>query len=160
MGAHVSAIPNHQTGRITPLNTRGVVAMSGTFGYELDMNKMTEEEKEVVKEQVATYKRNFDTINYGKYYRLTNPYSKERFVAWQFVADDGLRSLVNFVLTKPEHNPPIINIKLQGLQPDRKYRVAGTDECYTGAALMKAGNHLKEQFGDYTAVQIELELCD
>lgn len=160
MGAHVSAIPNHQTGRITPLNTRGVVAMSGTFGYELDMNKMTEEEKEVVKEQVATYKRNFDTINYGKYYRLTNPYSKERFVAWQFVADDGLRSLVNFVLTKPEHNPPIINIKLQGLQPDRKYRVAGTDECYTGAALMKAGYHLKEQFGDYTAVQIELELCD
>lgn len=160
MGSHVSAIPNHQTGRVTPLNTRGVVAMSGTFGYELDMNKMTEEEKEVIKEQVVIYKRNYDIINYGKYYRLTNPYSKERFVAWQFVSEDGARALVNFVLMKPEHNPPIINIRLRGLQVDSKYRVAGTEECYTGAALMKAGYHLKEQFGDYTAVQIELELCD
>ena len=159
MGAHVSAIPNHQTGRITPLNTRGVVAMSGTFGYELDMNKMTEEEKEVVKNQVETYKRNYDLINYGSYYRLTNPYSKDRFVAWQFVSKDQKKSLVSFVLTKPEHNPPVINIKLQGLQPNKHYCVVGTDECYTGDALMKAGYRLKEQFGDYTAVQIELEMC-
>ncbi|WP_167957269.1 alpha-galactosidase [Anaerosporobacter faecicola] len=160
MGSHVSAIPNHQTGRVTPLHTRGVVAMSGTFGYELDMNKMTEEEKEEIKEQVAMYKKYYNTINYGAYYRLTNPYSSERFVAWEFVSEDGKNVLVNFVLTKPEHNPPIINIKLQGLERNKRYRVAGTEEVYTGAALMNAGYHLKEQFGDYTAVQIALELYE
>ncbi len=160
MGAHVSAIPNHQTGRVTPLNTRGVVAMSGTFGYELDINKMTEEEKEVVKVQVETYKRNYDTINYGDYYRLTSPYGKERFVAWQFVSKDKKKSLVNFVLTKPEHNPPILHMKLQGLEPKKVYKVVGSEECYTGEALMKAGYRVKEQFGDYTALQVELEMCE
>ena len=159
MGSHVSAIPNHQTGRVTPLNTRGVVAMSGTFGYELDMSKMTEEEKEMVKEQVVTYKRHYDTINDGLYYRLTAPHGKERFMAWQFVSRDQKKTLVNFVLTKPEHNPPIINMKLRGLVPGATYKVVGTDECYTGDALMKAGYRLKEQFGDYTAVQIALEMC-
>lgn len=157
MGAHVSAVPNHQTGRITPLNTRGVVAMSGTFGYELDINKMTEEEKVMVKEQVATYKRNYDIVNYGDYYRLTNPYSTKRYVVWQFVSEDKKRSFLNFVLTKPELNGDIITFRLQGLEERTVYRVIGTDEVYTGQALMKAGYHLKEQFGDYTAVQIELE---
>lgn len=157
MGSHVSAVPNHQTGRITPLNTRGIVAMSGTFGYELDINKMTEEEKETVKQQVEQYKKNYNTINYGDYYRITNPFIEERYMAWQFVSEDKTSSLVNFVLLKPECNPPIINFKLQGLDEKKKYKIAGSHEVYTGSALMKAGYHMPEMNGDYTAVQIELE---
>jgi alpha-galactosidase len=157
MGAHVSAVPNHQTGRITPLNTRGIVAMSGTFGYELDISKMTGEEKETVKQQVEQYKKHYNTINYGDYYRITNPYVEERYMAWQFVSEDKTSSLVNFVLLKPECNAPVINFKLQGLDEKKKYKVTGAHEVYSGGALMKAGYHMPELNGDYTAVQIELE---
>ncbi|BCN32673.1 alpha-galactosidase [Anaeromicropila herbilytica] len=157
MGAHVSAVPNHQTGRITPLNTRGIVAMSGTFGYELDVNKMTSSEKEMVKEQVEQYKKHYNTINYGDYYRITDPYHEERYMAWQFVSENKEKMLLQYVLLKPECNAPIVNIKLQGLEPDQVYTVVGTSETYTGSALMKAGYRIPEMNGDYTAVQIEFE---
>lgn len=73
VGSHVSAIPNHQTGRRTPLATRGVVAMAGSFGYEMDLNLLTEDEKEAVKAQVEDYKKYYDLIHNGDYYRLTSP---------------------------------------------------------------------------------------
>ena len=73
MGSHVSHCPNEQTRRITPLNTRATVAMSGTFGYELDVNKMTEDEKTIVKAQIREFKEYYDLIQYGDYYRLTDP---------------------------------------------------------------------------------------
>src|SRR5690606_8887033 len=74
MGAHVSAVPNHQVGRVTPLETRGHVALSGNFGYELDLTKFTEEEKEVVKAQIALYKDVRHLVQFGDFYRLLSPF--------------------------------------------------------------------------------------
>ena len=81
MGAHVSAVPNHQTGRITPFATRGNVAMAGTFGYELDLNLVTDEEKAMVKEQLAQFDRFYDLTHEGDYYRLTAPKEGELMVS-------------------------------------------------------------------------------
>ena len=87
VGSHVSAVPNHQTGRKTPLHTRGVVAMSGTFGYELNLMKLSEEEKQEIREQIAEYKSYAPIIQNGLYYRLSNP-TTEEICAWEFVHTD------------------------------------------------------------------------
>ena len=96
VGSHVSASPNHQTGRVTPFHTRGVVAMAGTFGYELDLSAITEEEKELVKKQVQQYIRLYDLINDGDYYRLTDP-AACCLTAWEMAAPDGSRALLSIV---------------------------------------------------------------
>ena len=154
MGAHVSACPNHQTGRISPLETRGVVAMSGTFGYELDTNLMTDEEKEIVKEQVKTYKKYYDLINYGDYYRLSDPYKTDRYVAWMFLSEDKSKALVNYVQVRAYANAPAIYIKLQGLKEDSIYIVNGKE--YSGKSLMKCGIFMNSENGDMIAKQIEV----
>ena len=96
MGCHVSAIPNHQVHRMTPLNTRGVVAMSGNFGYELDITKLSDEEKEMIKEQIKNYKEIRETIQFGDYYRLSSPF-EDNDVAWMFVSKDKKEVVVSFV---------------------------------------------------------------
>mgnify|MGYP002239616063 FL=1 len=91
VGSHVSAVPNHQTGRKTPLHTRGVAAMSGTFGYELNLMKLSEEEKQEIREQIAEYKSYAPIIQNGLYYRLSNP-TTEEICAWEFVHTDEKRT--------------------------------------------------------------------
>ena len=161
MGAHVSASPNHKTGRTTPLKTRGVVAMAGTFGYELDINKMTDEDKEIVKDQIEFYKKYYDTINYGDYYRLSNPYTEEEFVAWQFVSEDQKQSLISFVQTQSKCNAADFYIKPQGLKEEAIYQVKidGKDLEHTpsGLALMNGGLMIPVVPGDYPACQIEIQ---
>ncbi|MBQ4051876.1 MAG: alpha-galactosidase [Oscillospiraceae bacterium] len=154
MGAHVSAVPNHQTGRVTPLNTRGVVAMSGTFGYEMDLGKMTEEEKEEVKVQIETFKKYYDLISYGDYYRLSNPAENHRYTAWEFVSEDKKRALLNYVSVLPQANPAPRIIKLRGLDPDTCYEVEGLK--LTGAALMQGGILMPVMSGDHQALQMEI----
>ena len=154
MGAHVSAVPNHQTGRVTPLNTRGVVAMSGTFGYEMDLGKMTAEEKEEVKVQIETFKKYYDLISYGDYYRLSNPAQNHRYTAWQFVSEDKKKALLNYVSVLPQANPAPIIIKLRGLDPNTRYSIDG--KVLTGAALMQAGIRMPRLQGDHQALQWEI----
>ena len=84
VGSHVSAVPNHQTGRITSIETRGVVAMAGSFGYELDLNQLSEEEKTVVAKQVTHYKEYQSLIYNGDYYRLANPF-EDGMSAWSWI---------------------------------------------------------------------------
>ena len=155
VGSHVSACPNHQTGRVTPLNTRGVVAMSGTFGYELDISKMTGEEKETVKQQIAAFKRYSDLIREGDYYRLTNPFENRDYAAWQFVSEDKAHALVNFVLLRAKSNPPIVTLKLLGLDEQAQYRING-EQMLSGAALRYAGLPIPVLYGDFAALQFEL----
>lgn len=114
VGAHVSAVPNHQTGRVTSLKTRGVVAMAGTFGYELDLQTLTAEEKEEIKEQVAGFKRQNELIQQGTYYRLTNP-MEDTIAAWLFVAENKKRALFNVVMLDKKANAGVTYIKLKGL---------------------------------------------
>lgn len=78
IGAHVSAVLNHQVGRMTPLEFRGDVAMSGNFGYELDLTKFTSDEKELVKAQVVNYKEIRSLVQQGDLYRLKSPFEGGR----------------------------------------------------------------------------------
>ena len=159
VGAHVSASPNHQTGRTTPINTRAVVAMSGTFGYELDINKLTEEEKSEIRRQIVDFKRYYDVIQSGKYYRLTLPKKGLYYEAWQFVSPDRSESLVNLVVTSVQPNAAVIHIRLKGLDPKGHYE-DGDGHVYSGAALMYGGYSFPLLGGDYPAVQIYLKKVD
>ena len=98
MGAHVSASPNHQTGRAASLATRATVAMAGTFGYELDPAKLTDCEKEEVREQIRSFKEYYSLIQDGTYYRLASPYENEEYTVWEFVNEDMSEALLGICL--------------------------------------------------------------
>ena len=130
MGAHVSVAPNQQTGKNTPLHTRGIVAMSGTFGYEMDLNLLSEEEKEEVRQQIRTCKEHYWLIQDGLYYRLTDVVHNTAYAAWMFAAKDGSEALVNLVVTHVRPNYVPMHVRLKGLIPEAKYReeVEGTED--------------------------------
>lgn len=157
MGSHVSASPNHQTGRSCSLKTRGIVAMSGTFGYELDINQMTMEEKEIIKEQIKEFKKYYDLIQEGDYYRLNSPFKDNSFIAWQFVSEDKSESLVNIVQTYAKANAPFLHVKLKGLNPEKYYKINGEERLYKGDALIKAGLPISSHKNDYQGMQFYLK---
>lgn len=149
MGSHVSACPNHQTRRITPINTRAVVAMSGTFGYELDPTKLTEEEKETIQNQIKTFQSHYELIQDGSYYRLTSPYEEEAYTAWMFVSEDKREALLNIVATKVYASRVPVYVHLQGLQEDAVYLLNGKE--YPGGALMNGGFQMPDASEEYEA---------
>ncbi len=157
MGSHISASPNHQTGRSTLLSTRAVVAMAGTFGYELDLQKLTADEKEMVKAQIVRYKQLQPLLLEGRCERLTDAVTDTCFTAWQFTAPDRSRAAVSVVVIDPQANPWPIHIRLRGLDPQALYHESLTECVYTGAALCHAGLTLPIMQGDYPAVQIMIE---
>lgn len=122
MGAHVSAVPNHQTGRGTPFSTRSCVAMAGTFGYELDITRLSEKEKEQVKKQIGRFKEYYDLIQYGEYYRLLPP-SHRQCTVWETVNPEGTQALVSAVYHHVEGNAAPVIVKIQGLKPEALYRL-------------------------------------
>lgn len=157
MGSHVSACPNHQTGRTTSLHTRGIVAMSGSFGYELDPQKLSEAEKEEICRQIGQFRLHRNLIFYGDYYRLTNAMTDDYFTAWQFAAKDASAALLNVVVVAPKANPYPIHVHLKGLQPEALYRQTETGDIYSGAALMYGGYTLPILTGDYPGFQCRFE---
>ena len=150
MGCHVSAIPNHQVHRMTPLNTRGVVAMSGNFGYELDITKLSDEEKEMIKEQIKNYKEIRETIQFGDYYRLSSPF-EDNDVAWMFVSKDKKEVVVSFVRQSALPHPKFESLKLVGLEEDASYEVVGENKVFGGDELMYVGLNVPQLVGDYDA---------
>lgn len=152
IGAHVSAVPNHQTGRVTNLNTRGVTAMAGTFGYELNPALLSEEEKQTIREQIQTYKKYERLINEGTYWRLSNPFEDE-VSAWMSVSREQDRALVSVVRLVSEANPATVYIRLRGLKPDAVYLEENSGKQYFGAALMAAGIPLPAFTHEYEAYQ-------
>lgn len=154
MGSHVSAVPNHQTGRVTSMNTRGVVAMSGTFGYELDLKKLSDEEKEEVREQIIHFRKYADLIQTGDYYRLSSPF-EDAYTAWQFVSEDQTRALFNVVLTEIYGNADVTYVKLRGLDPEKVYVEQQSGKEYSGQLLMEAGINVPTVPGEYQAYQME-----
>ena len=159
MGAHVSAVPNEQNGRITPLETRGITAMSGAFGYELDLSKCTPEEKEGIRRQIETYKKRWKLLHQGDYYRLTDPFRDGPYTAWEQVSPDRREALVSVVAGSTRAAQPFRVLKLKGLDPAARYRVNGGD-CWDGGALMHAGYPLPPLTGDYRAVQLYIAAVD
>lgn len=159
VGSHVSVCPNHQTGRSVSMKTRGIVAMAGTFGYELDITKLSEDDKEMVKVQVEEFKKYYDLIQNGDYYRLTDDGSKSPYVAWEFAAADQSEALLNVVVLRAKANPMLHTVQVKGLKPDAVYRVEGTEEEYLGAALMSGGYPVPVLWDDYQSIQVHFVEC-
>jgi len=155
VGSHVSAVPNHQTGRRVSLHTRGVVAMAGCFGYELDPATLTEEEKEAVREQIRQYKRVETLIQQGDSYRLSNPF-RDAYAAWMFVSETKERAFLSVVMLEMHGNMTVSYVKLKGLEPRAVYRNPKNGRCYYGADLMEAGLPMPVELKEYPAYQIEL----
>ena len=156
MGSHVSAVPNHQTGRVTNMHTRGVAAMSGTFGYELNPALLNAKEKAEIRAQLAQYREYQELIREGDYYRLSNPF-QDNFAAWMVVSDDRSKALVSVIRLTAEANPPAAYVTLKGMEEDAFYREKTTGKVYPGAALMEAGILLPAAVSEYEAYQIALE---
>lgn len=153
MGAHVAAVPSEQNGRMTPLQTRAHVAMAGTYGYELDMTQLADEEREAARELTAEYKAHQELTFDGDYFRLTDPFASD-LVAWQIVAKDQSESLVTVVATNVVGSSPFVYLKLRGLKPDATYVVDG--QSYAGSVLMNAGLRLPQPHGDYPSYRLYL----
>jgi alpha-galactosidase len=154
VGAHVSAVPNHQTGRITDIKTRGTVAMAGTFGYELDLNKISDEEKEIVKQQIKDCKKYWQLTHGGLYYRLTNPTTNREYAAWESVSKDKSEALLSVVTLNSHCNAPVNYVKLKGLEEAATYIDEKSNKEYTGAMLMYGGYPIPADIGEYKALQL------
>ncbi|QLB50715.1 alpha-galactosidase [Streptococcus sanguinis] len=137
MGAHVSIVPNHQTNRLTPLQTRGNVAFFGSFGYELDLNQLKPEELAEVREQIAFYKRHRELIHNGTFYRLQSPFKGDGQTAWMVVSQDQNTALLGTFKVLNQVNRSHQRLQLKGLALDKVYRLEG--RAYTGAELMRVG---------------------
>ena len=155
MGAHVSAVPNEQTGRRVPLETRGTVALSGTFGYEMDLGALSQEEKELVVRQIQDYRESYDLVQAGDYYRLTPPSPDGPPTAWLHVSDDRRTALLCVVAGQVHAGPPFRRVRLRGLDPGRTYRISGDDTPWPGDVLMQAGYPLPT-LGEYQCLRLWL----
>lgn len=159
MTAHVSAVPNHQTGRQTPLKTRGDVAMSGVFGYELDLTKLSQAEQAAVKKQVASYKQIRSLIQYGKFYRLKGPHEGNQ-TAWMFVSPDQREAMLFTFQEQAFAQGALTKTHLAGLKPDLLYREEATGQVYSGAELMKLGLYDPVVHQDYTSKSYHFKVLD
>ena len=126
MGAHVSAVPNHQTGRITPIATRAAVAFFGVFGYELDPTALTAAEREAVTAQIAFYKTHRELFQRGRFVRLRSPFDEDGDeAAWMVVAPDRSHAIVGYYRVHNHPVPAADRLRLRGLDPRATYRVSG-----------------------------------
>ncbi|WP_410769344.1 alpha-galactosidase [Fontibacillus sp. BL9] len=156
MGAHVSAVPNHQVERTTPLSFRGDVAMSGNFGYELDLTKFTEGEQEIVKQQVNAYKENRGLVQQGEMFRLLSPFEGNE-TSWMFVSPDKNDALLFYFKVLAEPNAPLRNVKMEGLDPEKDYRLETSGEIYGGDRLMTLGMPVSSLRGDFASMWVRLK---
>ncbi len=146
IGAHVSAVPNHQLKRWTSLSFRAHVAYFGAFGYELDPNKLSKEEQDEIKEQIRFYKSYRRLIQFGDFYRLKNPFENKGDSAWMVVSQDKRRAIVSWYKVLASSNPKLKKLLLTGLDPDMLYRCSRAGETYYGDELMNMGLLMDPEF--------------
>ncbi len=156
MGAHVSDCPNHTVGRVTPFETRGIVALTGTFGYELDVTKIAEEERTMIPEQIAMYNKYNQLIREGDYYRIASYAQNHKFDCWEIVNEEKTEALVTFVQVLNRPNFKSRKIRLKGLDVHKKYRIEGQEQVYSGETLMYAGILMENMWGDFKAKLIHI----
>ncbi|UQZ35555.1 alpha-galactosidase [Paenibacillus sp. PK3_47] len=184
MGAHVSAVPNHQVERTTSLAIRGDVAMSGNFGYELDLRTFTEAEKNLAAKQIAQYKEIRTLVQQGDMYRLLSPFEGSGDTAWMFVSEDKTEAFVAYFRVLATPNAPISRLTLKGLNPELDYVIetgaadstdshGGTDTSsadssapfqtafdgtpYGGDRLMRIGLVVSDLRGDFVSCTYRLK---
>ncbi|MGN0586481.1 MAG: alpha-galactosidase, partial [Oscillospiraceae bacterium] len=153
MGAHVSDCPNHTVGRTTPFATRGDVAMVGTFGYELDVTRIPQADRDAIPAQIAEFNKYNPLIRTGDQYRIGNMFEDTTWDAWIFVAKDKSEALFTFVQVLGRPNYPCRRVKLKGLDPSAKYKNETTGEVHSGSALMNAGINVPVD-GDFKSVKV------
>jgi len=160
MGAHVSVCPNHTVGRSTPFATRGMTALTGTFGYELDVTKLSEEDKAAVPKQVRAYHACNDLIREGNYYRIASFWENRLYDCYQVVDDKKEKALVFFTQVLGEPAMHSRRLKLQGLKENAKYKLSlidlegeellkDTGRVLGGSVLMHAGLQVERPWGDF-----------
>ena len=149
MGAHVSDCPNHTVGRTTPFETRGYVALAGTFGYELDITKIPEEDRKMIPEQVKMYHKYNDLVRTGDYYRIASYRENRMYDCYMVVSKDKKEALCTYIQVMGRPNSHSRRILLKGLDPDKVYRLEGETRTYTGRTLMQAGILVENFWGDY-----------
>ena len=149
MGAHICVCPNHTTGRSTPLETRAHVAMTGTFGYELDITTLTEEEKAQAVAFNQEYHKYNEIYREGDYYRIASYRENNTYDCWQAVTKDKTECLVTYVQVRYISRTKSVRLLLEGLDPQARYQLAGTEEIYSGEMLMHAGYLQDMIFGEY-----------
>lgn len=153
VGAHVSACPNELNGRITSMDTRAAVAMAGGgFGYELDLAKLSAQEKDAIRAQVERRRSTERLVRTGRYHRLASPITDD-VTAWSFVSSDGAEALVTAVVPLAQANAPTQYVRLRGLTPDRLYRERSSGTVYPACALMDTGLPLPLEKGDFRSYE-------
>ena len=175
MGAHVAAVPNHQTGRITPIGTRAAVAFFGAFGYELDPTALSPDDRAAVADQIAFYKAHREVFQRGRFVRLRSPFEGDgNETAWMAVAPDAREAVVGLYRTLNHPVPPADRLRLRGLDPARSYRVSawpagdeplaranagihGGDELMAVGLTLSADRHAGASWGDFRAWLFVLE---
>ena len=175
MGSHVSASPNHQVGRATPLLTRFICAASGNFGYEMDLGKLDEKEQEEVKEQIALYKKIRPTIEFGKFYRLISPFEGTlNETSWEFISEDGSEVILMYFKNNSEPSSRLRRVRFKYLEESASYQVVHhlhtksiglneyvknynlEGEIFTASQLMFAGLTMDRVDADFASYLIVL----
>lgn len=159
MGCHVSTVPNHQVGRITPLETRGNVAMAGNFGYELDITKLSDVKKEIIKRQIKEYKEIRELVQFGELYRIFSPFEGNDS-AWNIVSKDKTECVATYVKVLSLPAAPIKTIKLKGLNPDFVYKDIDSGEVYGGDELMNGGITIPRVKQDFYSIKWKFKRVD
>ena len=165
MGAHVSVCPNHAVGRNTPFKTRGYVALSGTFGYELDITKLSKEDRMEIPNQISLYKKFNEIIRQGDYYKIASFRENNLYDSWISVSEDKSKALMTFVQVLNHANYKTFIIKIPGLDENATYKITYPDEdqkefppiSLTGRTLNKAGLSINRMWGDFAAKLIYFE---
>ena len=156
MGAHVSDCPNHTVGRVTPFETRGYVALTGTFGYELDVTKIPESDREQIPAQVAMYHKYNDLVREGDYYRIASYAENHYFDCYGVVSKDKKEALYTYVQVLNRPNYHSRRIYLKGLAAEKYYAIEGEEGTWSGEQLMNAGLLVQNPFGDFKGKLIHL----
>ena len=148
IGAHIGASPNHTTGRIAPMETRGIAAMAGTFGYELDITRIPEEDRALIPAQCEDYHRYHHLVETGDYYRIASWRENHEYDCYEAAAKDKSEALVSFIQIRNRPNLGSYKIYIKGLDPRADYALSGTDEVWHGDLLMKGGYLIQRSRGD------------
>ena len=143
MSAHISAVPNHQTDHVTSFDTRFTVALTGSFGYELDPTKLCEEEQNKVKETANLYKKYGEVLLKGDYHRLRDPHAED-CSAWCTVSADKSVCIAGYVNTHVKLYPNNDRVTMRGLDENATYKEIFSGNTYTGQQLMNFGMHIYE----------------
>ena len=159
ISSHISTVPNHQTGRVTPLETRILVASTGSSGYELDPEVLSNDDKTKIKESIKKYKENRSFISQGKYYRLTETDDKNHNV-WMIVDEKKNKAQLSYIEMDATANGPEKRIKLFGLDEKKQYRNSLNSLILSGKTLMKLGFILPAEIGEYYCFCIQFEVIE